>query len=289
MSSIRTLVRTLTADWFTRVSLLVVFFWFMVGLIPILFPELAEIEVNLPLTRMPPDLSPDRPLGWFGFDSVGSSVVLQIINGAGVSILVGFTAVFGSLSVGVLLGAFAGYFGSWADALVGRVMDVLLAFPPLVLPLMISAFFGGGLLTVVFALCVGGWIGPAKIVRAQFSTLKDREFVTAARAMGASPLRIITRHLLPNTFAPLIVQSTFTMAGAILAEAGLSFLGIGLSDGHVSWGGLLNDSRAYLIESPHMAIFPVLAMLSLVVSLNFLGEALRLALDPRQFASVGGQ
>ncbi|MEY3901106.1 MAG: hypothetical protein RL189_412, partial [Pseudomonadota bacterium] len=229
-----------------------------------------------------------RPLGLFGYDTVGSSILLQIMNGAGVSLIVGCATVLGTLLVGVPLGALAGYFGGRADALVGRMMDVLLAFPPLVLPLAIAVFFGGGLWTIVFALCAGGWIGSAKIVRAQFRVLKSADFVVAATALGATPLRIILKHLLPSVVSPLTVHSTFTMAGAILAEAGLSFLGIGLGDGRVSWGGLLSEARSYLIESPHMAIFPSLSMLSLVLSLNFLGEALRVALDPRQSSPLAG-
>lgn len=289
MRIFRIFIRAIARDGASKISLGVVGFWIVTAFLPVIFPQLQNINVDLPMTRVPPDLSPSNMLGWLGYDSVGSSIMLQIINGACVSVFVGLSTVTGSLAAGIFFGALAGYFRSWPDTVISRIMDVLLAFPPLVLPLMISAFFGGGLQTVVLALCVGGWIGPAKIVRAQFKSLKEREFVSAAQALGASPLRIIVRHLLPNSVAPLIVQSTFTMAGAILAEAGLSFLGIGLGDGHVSWGGLLNDSRSYLIESPHMAIFPVLAMLSLIVSLNFLGESLRLAFDPRQFASAGGQ
>lgn len=289
MSTAKTLIGKLSPLRSVKYSLCVIIFWVVAGALPLFFPELADIDVNLPLTRQSPVWNPDVPSGWFGYDSVGSSVMLQIINGAGVSIFVGLATVLASLVAGVIFGALAGYFRSWADLTVGRIMDVLLAFPPLVLPLMISAFFGGGIFTVIFALCAGGWIAPAKIVRAQFQTLREREYVVAAKALGASPFRIILRHLLPNAAAPLIVQSTYTMAGAILSEAGLSFLGLGLADGHVSWGGLLNDSRTYLIESPHMAIFPVLALVSLVISLNFLGEALRMALDPRQFASAGGQ
>jgi len=234
------------------------------------------------MTRIPPNFDINQPLGWLGYDGVGSSILLQIINGASVSVFVGLSTVLGSLLIGVALGAVAGFFDSWPDALVGRLMDVLLSFPPLVLPLMISAFFGGGLLTIIFALCAGGWIGPAKLVRAQFKALRGRDFVLAARALGATPKRIILHHLLPNTVGPLIVQSTFTLAGAILAEAGLSFLGLGLGDGHVSWGSLLNDARAYLIESPHMALSPSLPLLRSVLALNFLGESLRLAFDPRQ-------
>jgi peptide/nickel transport system permease protein len=283
-----TLMQQIRRDRLTLVSLFVVFFWGAVSFLPVLFPELAYVEIDLPKTRQPPMVDFSQPLGFFGYDTVGSSILLQIINGAGVSLVVGCATVLGALMVGVPLGAVAGYFGGRSDALVGRVMDVLLAFPPLVLPLAIAVFFGGGLWTIIFALCAGGWIGSAKIVRAQFRALKNADFVVAATALGATPARIIFRHLLPSVVSPLTVHSTFTMAGAILAEAGLSFLGLGLGDGHVSWGGLLSEARAYLIESPHMAIFPSLSMLSLVLSLNFLGEALRVVLDPRQSSPLGG-
>lgn len=284
----RSLPEQIRRDKLTLLSLFVVSLWFVVSLLPILFPELADINIDLPKSRYPPVGDFSQPLGFFGYDTVGSSILLQIINGAGVALIVGTATVLGTLLVGVPLGALAGYFGGRADVLVGRIMDVLLAFPPLVLPLAIAVFFGGGLWTIIFALCAGGWIGSAKIVRAQFRALKNADFVVAAAALGATPMRIIFKHLLPSVVSPLTVHSTFTMAGAILAEAGLSFLGLGLDDGHVSWGGLLSEARAYLIESPHMAIFPSLSMLSLVLSLNFLGEALRVALDPRQSSTLGG-
>lgn len=278
-------IKLLTADLSTKVSVLVVLFWIVVSVLPVFFPTLANIDVDLPLTRIPPQLNFNNPLGWFGYDAVGSSVLLQLINGATVSLWVGLGTVFLSLAIGVPLGAIAGYFGGWVDILITRWMDILLAFPPLVLPLTIVFFFGEGLLTIVLALSVGGWIGAAKIVRSQFRAFKGCDFVVAASALGASPSRIMFYHLLPNSFSPLIVHATFTLGGAILAEAGLSFLGLGLGDGHVSWGSLLSEARAYLIESPYLAIFPSLAMLSLVLSLNFVGEALRLALDPRQLSS----
>ena len=279
-------IKLFAADLSTKLSVLVIIFWLIVSVLPALFPVLANIDVDLPLTRFPPTLNLKQPLGLFGYDAVGSSVLLQLINGASVSLWVGFGTVLLSLVIGVPLGAFAGYFGGWVDILIARIMDILLAFPPLVLPLTIVFFFGEGRFTIILALAVGGWIGAAKIVRSQFRALKGCDFVVAASALGASPLRIMFYHLLPNTFSPLLVQATFTLAGAILAEAGLSFLGLGLGDGHVSWGSLLNEARAYLIESPYLAIFPSLSMLSLVLSLNFLGEALRLALDPRQLSFV---
>ncbi|NBW82885.1 ABC transporter permease [bacterium] len=263
-------------------SFAVFVFWSFIAFLPSVFPNQFEVDVHLPLTRLPPSFHLSVPSGWMGYDAVGSSILLQIVNGASVSLVVGSATVLVSMAIGVPLGAVAGYFGGWVDLLVGRVMDILLAFPPLVLPLAIAVFFGGGFSTVVFALCVGGWIGSAKIVRSQFRTLKNSDFVMAAKAAGASPARVMFRHLLPNVASPLLVHATFSMAGAILAEAGLSFLGLGLGDGHISWGGLLNDARSYLIESPHMAIFPALSILSLVLALNDLGESFRIALDPRQ-------
>lgn len=268
------------SNFSTLFALFVLSSWIFLALIPQVFPSLREIDINLPMTRNPPVLDWRQPFGWFGFDSVGASIFLHVVNGARVSLLVGSATVLGSLLIGVPLGALAGYKGGLFDAVVGRIIDVLLAFPPLVLPLSVAAFFGGGMSTVIFALCLGAWIVPAKIVRAQFRSLKTREYVLAAVALGASPTRIMFRHLLPQTFTSLMVHATFTMAGAILAEASLSFLGLGLGGEHTSWGGLLNDARAYLIESPHMAIFPALAMLSLLLSLNILGESLRRAQAP---------
>lgn len=280
---------SIRSRWSSLLGFQVFVFWALIAVLPLFFPENFEIDVHLPFTRLPPSFVVSNPLGWMGYDAVGSSVLLQIVSGAGVSLVVGTTTVLVCLAIGVPLGAMAGYFDGWVDVLVGRVMDILLAFPPLVLPLAIAVFFGGGFATIVFALCVGGWIGSAKIVRSQFRSLKSCDFVLAAKAAGASPARVMFRHLLPNVASPLLVHATFSMAGAILAEAGLSFLGLGLGDGHISWGGLLNDARAYLIESPHMAIFPALAILSLVLALNFLGETFRMAFDPRQSDLMQGR
>lgn len=266
----------------SKVSLTVTLLWVFVSVLPFLFSGLADVTVDLPKTRLSPEFQFNEPLGWMGYDAVGSSVVLQIVNGARISILVGVLTVLGSVLIGVPLGAASGYFGGWTEICVCRLMDITLAFPPLVLPLTIAAFFNGGFLIVVMALISSGWIGSAKIVRSQFRQLKGSDLVLGAHALGASHIRIIVFHLLPQTVAPLLIHAVISMAGAILAEAGLSFLGLGLGDGQISWGALLNDARAYLIESPHMAIFPCLAILSLVLSLNFLGEHLRVALNPRQ-------
>ena len=265
----------------TRLSLIILVFWAIIACLPALFPELKEISIDLPQTRRPPVFSWYEPLGWFGYDSVGSSVLLQMIGGARVSLLVGISVVMVSALVGSTLGAAAGYWGGWVDQCVSRVMELLLAFPPLVLPIALAAVLGGGVFNTIAALCLGGWIGSAKIVRGQFRSLRNREFVIAAKALGASETRIIIYHLLPMTLSPLLIHTIFSLAGAILAEAGLSFLGLGLGDGYVSWGTLLNEARSYLLESPHLAIFPAAAILSLVVSLNFIGESLRQVLDKR--------
>jgi peptide/nickel transport system permease protein len=273
--------KILLRDLSTQLSSIVLLTWLILSLLPQFSDDWREIEINLPKTRLPPNFVLTEPLGWFGYDSVGASVFLQILNGAHTSILVGLTTVALCLLVGIPLAAFAALNRGWIDLVISRAMDILLSFPPLVLPITLTFFMGGGLFNTVLALSLGGWIGSAKVIRGEFRSLNRREFVEAARAMGAGQWRIIVRHLLPHAAAPILIQSTFALAGVILAEAGLSFLGLGLGEGYVSWGTLLSEARSYLLESPHLAIFPSLALLSVVLSLNFLAESLRLALDPK--------
>ena len=273
--------KILLRDLSTQLSSIVLLTWLILSLLPQFSDDWREIEINLPKTRLPPNFVLTEPLGWFGYDSVGASVFLQILNGAHTSILVGLTTVVLCLLVGIPLGAFAALNRGWIDLVISRAMDILLSFPPLVMPITLTFFMGGGLFNTVLALSLGGWIGSAKVIRGEFRSLNRREFVEAARAMGAGQWRIIVRHLLPHAAAPILIQSTFALAGVILAEAGLSFLGLGLGEGYVSWGTLLSEARSYLLESPHLAIFPSLALLSVVLSLNFLAESLRLALDPK--------
>jgi peptide/nickel transport system permease protein len=222
-----------------------------------------------------------------GVNDNGNSVALLLMNGARTSLMVSLFTVGMSLLVGIPLGAAAGFFGGWVDGIVSRLIDILLSFPPLILPIAITAFFGGGLLNVVVALSVTGWVSYARLVRGQFLSIREREFVTAARSLGAGDLRLMFSHILPNTLSPLAVQATFALAGVIISEAGLSFLGLGVNQSHTSWGGLLNDARSFLTEAPFLAFFPALALFSVVSSLNFLGEALRLAFDPRSLSQAG--
>lgn len=256
-------------------SMLILLVWCGLALVTGL-TEMGHIE-----TVLSARLSPPGGDYFFGVDPHGQSVAQLILAGARTSITVSFHTVVLSLFVGVPLGACAGYFGGRVDTLISRLIDILLAFPPLILPIAVMAFFGGGLLNVVVALSLTGWVSYARLVRGQFLSLKEREFVSAARSLGASDLRLMFRHILPNTLSPLAVQATFSLGGVIIAEAGLSFLGLGVSQDHVSWGMMLNEARAYLIDAPHLAIFPSLALFSVVCALNFLGEVLRLAFDPK--------
>ena len=196
---------------------------------------------------------------------------------------VGLTVVGISSVVGVLLGAIAGYFGGWLDDLISRVIDVLLAFPGILLAIALVAVLGPSLANVVMALSVIGWVGYARLVRGQVLKAREFEFVQAARALGARTPRILFRHVIPTTMPAVMVQATLGMAGAILAEASLSFLGLGVQPPTPSWGTMLNGGRLHLLDAPHLTIFPGAAIAALVLGFNFLGDGLRDALDPKRY------
>lgn len=217
---------------------------------------------------------------WLGQDHLGRDILSRLIYGSRISLAVGVITVGVSALLGVFLGALAGYWGGWTDEVIMRFTDILLAFPGLLLAIALMAVRGPGLSNVILALSVLGWVGYARLIRGQILALKEREFVTAARALGAPSRRIIGRHLLPNVLSPLLVEATFGMAGAILAEAGLSFLGLGTQPPNPSWGTMLNEGRRFLLEAPHLSLSPGLAIMLVVLAFNFLGDGLRDALDP---------
>jgi peptide/nickel transport system permease protein len=194
--------------------------------------------------------------------------------------MVGLVVVGISSSVGILLGAIAGYFGGRIDEVISRVIDILLAFPSLLLAIAIVAVLGPSLFNVIVALSLIGWVGYARLVRGQVLRARELEFVQAARALGAATPRILTRHVIPTTLPAVTVQATLGMGGAILSEAALSFLGLGVQPPTPSWGTMLNYGRAHLLDAPHLTIFPGLAIAILVLGFNFLGDGLRDALDP---------
>lgn len=263
-------IKNLVQDKVALFSFCIFLLWICVGFYPYLNPNVLYVPVDLSVR-----LEGLSKHFWFGVDSNGQSLGLLLLNGASTSLFVSMLTVTVCLSIGVPLGALSGYYGGKIDFLISRCMDILLAFPPLILPIAIMAFLGGGIANVVFALSATGWVSYARLVRGQFLVYKEREFVIAAKSLGASQTRIIFKHIMPNIISPLIVQVTFSLANVIIAEAGLSFLGLGVSQEHVSWGGILNSARDYLITNPNLVFFPALAIFSLVISLNFIGETLK--------------
>jgi peptide/nickel transport system permease protein len=205
-----------------------------------------------------------------------------------VSLLVGLVVVGVSASVGLMVGAVAGYAGGVVDEVISRVIDILLAFPGILLAIALVAVLGPSLANVVIALASIGWVGYARLVRGQVLKAREFEFVQAARALGAGPARILARHIIPTAVPALVVQATLGMAGAILAEAALSFLGLGVQPPTPSWGTMINGGRAHLIDAPHLTVFPGLAIALVVLGFNFLGDGLRDRLDPRRVAPGRG-
>jgi peptide/nickel transport system permease protein len=225
---------------------------------------------------------------WCGTDELGRDILSRLIYGSRISMLVGSCVVAVSLAVGLIIGSIAGYYGGRIDRFVNVVlMNAFMSFPGILLAIAFVAFRGPGIFNLVLALSLGGWVGYARLVRGQVLSAREREFVEAAKALGAGDLRIIVRHILPNIIQPIIVQAAIGMAGAILAEATMSFLGLGVPPPTASWGAMLNDGRAHLFDAPHLVIFPALAVMLAVLSFNFIGDALRDFLDPRSRIEAG--
>ncbi len=240
--------------------------------------------------RLPVRLAPPSTEHWLGCDELGRDILSRILMGARVSLSVGSAVVAVSLSLGVLVGLVAGYWGGRFDAFINVIIiNSLLALPGILLAIAVVAFLGPGFWNLVIALSLGGWIGFARLARAQTLQVKELEFIEAARALGASHSRILFRHLLPNILPPVLVQASIAMAGAVLAEASLSFLGLGVGGGKPSWGSMLNSARGYLFSAPHLAVWPALALMLAVLSFNFLGDALRDLFDPRSQSLTGNR
>ncbi len=237
---------------------------------------------------LPNRLAAPSSAHWCGTDELGRDILSRLIYGSRISMLVGSSVVAVSLAVGLIIGSIAGYYGGRIDRFVNVVlMNAFMSFPGILLAIAFVAFRGPGIFNLVLALSLGGWVGYARLVRGQVLSAREREFVEAAKALGAGDLRIIVRHILPNIIQPIIVQAAIGMAGAILAEATMSFLGLGVPPPTASWGTMLNDGRAHLFDAPHLVIFPALAVMLAVLSFNFIGDALRDYLDPRSRMEVG--
>ena len=267
------LLRSGPGRWGLGLALLLVF-------IALAAPWLAPYDPtaqNLPARLLGPSAA-----HWMGTDDLGRDILSRIFFGARVSMLVAVSVVAGAGALGLSIGALAGFIGGWFDHIVNVVLiNAFLSFPGILLAIAFAAFLGPGIGKVILALVITGWAGYARLARAQILQAKEMEYALAARSLGASPARILLRHLLPNILQPLLVQATIAMAGAILAESTLSFLGLGVLAPMPSWGAMLNDARSHLFDAPHMVIFPALAVMAAVLAFNLLGDALRDWMDPR--------
>jgi peptide/nickel transport system permease protein len=227
------------------------------------------------------DLIPRSSEHWLGTDKLGRDILSRIIYGGRISLLVGITTVAFSLAIGIVIGSLSGYFGGWIDQMLMRLVDILMAFPGILLAIAFTAVLGPGLDHVILALCLIGWTSYARLVRGEILSLRERDFIQAARSLGCRPKRIILRHLLPNLLPPLLIQSTFGLAAAIVAEGSLSFLGLGVEPPTPSWGAMLNDGRQFLLVAPHLTTYPGLGLMITVLALNLIGDALQDRLDRR--------
>jgi peptide/nickel transport system permease protein len=261
---------------------LVVVFVIFALFAPWIAPQ-SPSNIDLPLRLQQPSAA-----HWMGTDELGRDILSRVIYGARISMLVGGSVVAGSLLLGLVLGSIAGYYGGVVDKFFNVIlMNAFMSFPGILLAIAFVAFLGPGIFNLILALCIGGWVGYARLVRAQVLAVKEREFVEAARALGAGDWRIVTRHILPNIIQPVIVQAAIGMAGAVLAEATMSFLGLGVPPPTASWGSMLNDGRTHLFDAPHLVLFPALAVMLAVLSFNFIGDALRDYMDPRSRIEAG--
>ena len=237
---------------------------------------------------LPNRLAPPSAHHLCGTDELGRDILSRLIWGARISMFVGSSVVIGSLFLGLIIGSLAGYYGGGLDRFVNIVlMNAFLSFPGILIAIAFVAFRGPGIFNLILALSLGGWVGYARLVRAQVLAVREKEFVEAAHALGASDLRIILTHILPNIIQPVIVQAAIGMAGAVLAEATMSFLGLGVPPPTASWGSMLNDARSHLFDSPHLVIFPAVTVMLAVLAFNFIGDALRDFLDPRSRIEAG--
>lgn len=253
--------------------LLILLVWLLAAALGPLFGDMA-VAVDLPAILAAPGEA-----GVLGRDELGRDVLARVLAGAGTALWVSLLVVGLSAVAGTAIGLLAGYLGGWMDRLAGRVIDVFLAFPGILLAIALAAALGPGLGNLVLALSLMGWVGFARLARAQALSLRQREHVQAAVALGAGHGRVIARHLLPLTLAPLLVEASFGVAGVVIAEAGLSFLGLGVQPPAASWGSMIRDGVRYMLVAPHLVLAPGLALCLVVYAANRLGDGLRDRLD----------
>ncbi len=261
---------------FAVAGAIVVAFLFLISfLAPYITPyDLAKIDAYHVL--MPPSAH-----HWMGTDELGRDVFTRVIYGARISLMVGFVAVGIAVVIGTLIGLVSGFYGSWIDSTLMRFVDIMLCFPTFFLILAVIALLGPSIWYIMIIIGVTSWMGVARLVRAEVLSIRERDFILAARSIGASDLRIIFRHVLPNSMGPVLVSATLGVAGAILTESALSFLGIGVQPPTPSWGNILTSGKDYIEFAWWLSLYPGLAILVTVLAYNLLGEGIRDAMDPR--------
>lgn len=254
----------------------------MVLLLALLAPIIAPYDpddINVKAILLAPSAE-----HWMGTDGLGRDVFSRMLHGGRISLLVGLVAVGISTAIGILLGAIAGYYRGWVDTFIMRLVDVMLSIPSFFLILAVIAFLTPSIINIMIVIGLTSWMGVTRLVRAEFLSLSDREFVMASRTLGAKDARLIFKHLLPNSLTPIIVSAVLGIASAVLMESGLSFLGLGVQAPQASWGNILTDGKEYIQFAWWLSLFPGLAILLTVLGYNLLGEGLRDALDPRSGA-----
>ena len=269
-------LRRLKKDKTAVSGLMMVILFFLVSFFAPLLAPYDPGEINVKEVLMPPNM-----LHFMGTDQLGRDILSRVIWGSRISLKVGFVAIGISTLIGTLLGAIAGYYRGWVDSIIMRLVDVMLCFPAFFLILAVIALLEPSIWNIMVVIGVTGWMGVARLVRAEFLSLREREFVLAAKAIGSSDVRVIFLHILPNALAPVLVSATLGVSGAILTESALSFLGIGVQPPIPSWGNILSAGKDNIEIAWWLSLYPGLAILATVLAYNLLGEGLRDVLDPR--------
>lgn len=263
------------------VGLAVLTFFILVAILAPWISPYPPARIDLLAPNAPPSAA-----HWLGTDSIGRDVLSRLLSGSRVSLLVGFSVAAGTVVVGSIIGSIAGFFGGWIDTLLMRFIDVMLSFPGLFLNILVLAIFGGHFVYLILILVFTSWMGVARLVRGQFLQLREMQYVEAARAIGVPAWQIMFNHLLRNATGPIIVSATLTVGGAILSESGLSFLGLGVQAPQTSWGQMLSNAQEYMLTNPLFAVYPGACIFLTVLAVNFIGDGIRDALDPRQKVTI---
>jgi peptide/nickel transport system permease protein len=276
MSETRRFFRVFFKRGLVVFGIVILFLFLITSIFGPLFAPYNPIKQNLSLILAQPSSQ-----HWLGTDFLGRDMLSRLIWGARMSLMVGVVATGISTVIGVIAGMLAGYYGSWVDSVIMRIMDALMSFPMMLLALLLAGLLGGGLKNVMIALGIAMLPGYARLMCGQVLSLRENDYVLAGRSMGSSNWRVMFRHILPNSFAPLIILMTMAIGGAILAEAGLSYLGIGITPPTASWGSMVNEGFKYLLTNPLLSFIPGFAVMLVVFAFNMVGDGLRDALDPR--------